>query len=237
VDVGAFLASWTYQDISGANSADGTAFVLQNTAAGAAAIGFGGGDLGYISISNSIAFEFNIFSPNTIGIAIGTNGLGTNGTTATGGGPYAPTGSLNLASGDPIGVTLKYLGGVASLTLTDAVATVSFTTNYNVNVPAFVGSNTAYVGFTGAAGGTASSQTVSDFFFTSLTGVTVQTGAGGTLVLTWPVAAAGFTLQQSASLSNPDWVNVTNVPVVVNSQNQITVTPSGTAEYYRLNIQ
>jgi hypothetical protein len=236
VDVLGFLATWTYQDVGGAG-ADGTAFVLQNSAQGTAALGAGGGDLGYVGISNSIAFEFNIYSPNSVGVAIGTNGFGKGGTTATAGGPYGPTSPVNIASGDPIGVSLQYLNGVATLTLTDTVTSVTYTTNYHVNVPAFVGSNTAYVGFTGAAGAVASSQTVSNFFFTSLPAVAIQQGVTGSLTFTWPVAAAGFQLQQVSDLTITNWVNVTNPPTVTNGQNQITITPVSTNEFYRLIIQ
>lgn len=239
VDVIAFLASWTYQDV-GCCGADGTAFVLQNCPAGTAALGGAGGALGYVggggNITNSIAFEFNIFSAYGVGIAIGTNGLGSN-ATATLAGPYFPTGLLNIASGNPIGVTLQYLNGVASLTLTDSVQQVSFATNYALNVTNFVRSNTAYIGFTGSDGGVASTQIVSNFFFGSLPTVAARRAAGGSLVLTWPVGTAGFVLQQTSSLSSPNWVNLTNVPTVAGGQNEITLTPSAATEFYRLSVQ
>ncbi|HEY3860999.1 MAG TPA: immunoglobulin domain-containing protein [Verrucomicrobiae bacterium] len=238
LDVAAFLATWTYQESPGAGAADGTAFVLQNSPAGAAALGGGGGELGYVGITGgSIAFEFNIYNPNVIGIAIGTNGLGKGGTAATAGGPYAGTGAVNIASGDPIGVMLEYINGIASLTLTDSNTLAAYTTNYSVNVTNFVGGSSAYVGFTGAAGAVSSSQTVSDFFFTSLPVVAAAKAAGQTLVLTWPASAPGLVLQQTDSLSNPNWVNVTAVPALVNGQNQVTVAPTGSAVFYRLAIQ
>ncbi|HZM04634.1 MAG TPA: immunoglobulin domain-containing protein, partial [Candidatus Saccharimonadales bacterium] len=230
VDILAFLASWTYQDV-GAGAADGIVFVVQNSAAGTAALGGTGGNLGYLGVTNSVGLEFNIYTPNTVGIGLGTNGAG------TGAGPFAPTTPVNLASGDPIGVALHYLNGNATLTLTDAVAAVSFTTNFAVNVPGLVGGNTAYVGFSGGTGGATSTQTVSNFFFTTLPVVAVQNAAGNTLILTWPAGAPGFTLQQTSSLSNPVWTTLTNIPTVVNGQNQVTLTPSGNTEFYRLIIQ
>ncbi len=241
VDIQAFFASWTYQAGNNSDEADGTAFVLQNTAAGAAAVGSGGGDLGYVpNVTNSVALEFNLYVDTAVpygsGISFTTNGAP--------GYPYTPPGSIELTNGDPIQVSLLYLGGVLSMTLTDAVMQVSFTTNITTNIVSLVGSNMAYVGFTGASGGVGSPQTVSDFFFTSLPTLAIQPGVGGTLVLSWPVSAAGFQLQKSSALfgtnwSNASWVDLPGDPTttVVNGQNQVTVTPSGTAKYYRLIIQ
>ncbi|HZM05896.1 MAG TPA: immunoglobulin domain-containing protein, partial [Candidatus Saccharimonadales bacterium] len=232
VDVGAFRASWTYQDIGG-GGADGTAFVLQNDPAGTAALGGGGGAIGFVGIANSVALEFNIYTStaNTVGMALDPG-------TAPVAGPYSTPGSVNIASGHPIGVSVQYLGSFLSVTLTDSVASVSFSTNIPVNITNVVGSNTAYVGFTGAAGGVASTQTVSGFFFTSLPSVQVQNAGGGTLVLTWPVGTPGFLLQQNSSLNNPaNWVNATNVVTLVNGQYQATVKPTGSTEFYRLSSQ
>src|SRR5258707_7560687 len=144
---GAFQSSWTYQDVGG-GGADGFAFVIQNAPAGPASLGGSGGQLGYNGITPSAAIEFNIYNPNTPGVAFRTNG-------ATGV-PYTPTTPVNLASGDPIGVAVNYDGATLSLTLTDAVALVSFRTNVAINLPGAVGTNVAYVGMTGADGGTAS---------------------------------------------------------------------------------
>ncbi|HEX4122502.1 MAG TPA: immunoglobulin domain-containing protein [Verrucomicrobiae bacterium] len=231
VDDNAFIASWTYQESPGNSTvADGTAFVLQNTAAGTKALGGGGGSLGYSGLSNSVALEFNIYSVNTIGIGIGTNGQAA--------GPYVATGLLNLASGDPIGVSVEYLSGMATLSLTDALASTSYTTNFLVNVPKVIGSSNAYVGFTSADGGVASAQTITNFFFSSLPTVgAAKATAGGGLVIVWPVSAPGLVLQSSPSLLNPDWVTLTNLPTVVNGNNQVTITPSGTGEFFRLTIQ
>jgi hypothetical protein len=142
-----------------------------------------------------------------------------------------------LASGDPIGVTVQYTGGVMSVTLTDSVARVSFSTNYSIDVTNAVGSNVAYVGVTGSAGGVASSQIVSNFLFTSLVPLGVQNVGGGSLVLTWPTGTPGFLLQQNSTLSQSGWVNATNVPTVVNDENQVVVTPTGKTEFYRLSTQ
>ncbi|HME37714.1 MAG TPA: hypothetical protein VKG63_02030, partial [Steroidobacteraceae bacterium] len=46
-----------------------------------------------------------------------------------------------------------YDGTTLTLTLTDTVTNASFTTSAPLNIPATVGGNTAYVGFTGGCGG------------------------------------------------------------------------------------
>ncbi|MGH7951811.1 MAG: LamG-like jellyroll fold domain-containing protein, partial [Limisphaerales bacterium] len=151
--IGAFKAAFTYQSSgnSGGNIADGASFCLQNDSRGATAIGGGGGSLGVAGITPSWELEFNIYAPNHVGYSVNNNGTI---------GPNTSTGSSAdetnmLASGDPIGVILYYDGETLSMTLTDAVVNVSFSTNLDVgSLPNIVGGDTAYVGFTGADGGT-----------------------------------------------------------------------------------
>ncbi|EEF62342.1 LamG-like jellyroll fold domain-containing protein [Pedosphaera parvula] len=225
--IGAFRASFTYQDLGG-GGADGATFVMQNSPAGASALGGGGGGLGYAGIIPSAALEFNIYGPNTPGIALRSNG-------ATGT-PYAPTTPVNIASGDAIGVNLNYDGTTLSLTLTDAVAGVSFSTNYIANLPSIVGTNTAYVGITAASGGVASTQNVSNFLFVSLPGLSVQTTGTNTYVFTWPASAGGFVLQQNTTIGTGSWVNVTSPVTQINGQNQVVVPIAGGNRFYRLSL-
>jgi hypothetical protein len=56
---------------------------------------------------------------------------------------------------------------------------------------------------------------------------------GGLLMLSWPTNAAGFSLQVTTNLANPNWVPVPGV-VVTNSQNVVTNAPSGSTAFYRL---
>ncbi|HWF19866.1 MAG TPA: LamG-like jellyroll fold domain-containing protein [Verrucomicrobiae bacterium] len=225
--IGAFQASYTYQDMGG-GGADGAAFVMQNSTSGTTALGGGGGALGYNGITPSAALEFNIYSGNTNGYAFRTNG-------ATGI-PYNRTGALRVDSGDPIGVSLNYNGTVLTMTLTDAVAQVSFATNLPVNIPAIVGSNSAYVGFTGASGGVASTQKISNFVFASLPQLSIQPASGNNYLFTWPQTAGGFVLLQNSNLSTTNWTAV-NIPLVVtNGQNQVTVPVQPGTEFYRLRL-
>ncbi|MGO9112170.1 MAG: autotransporter-associated beta strand repeat-containing protein, partial [Thermoguttaceae bacterium] len=190
---GAFTANFTYTP-SGNIGADGTAFVLQNAAAGAGALGGSGGALGYGGIQPSAAVEINIYGGNQIG----TN-YNTNGTT----GKYQATGNVNVASGDPIQVNLSYDGSNYLVeTLTDESNTaLTFSTTYSVgSLAATVGGNTAYLGFTGGDGGAVSTQEVSGFSYNFV--------GGNLLPTTTPVImSAGSTFdlngvnQQVGSLS------------------------------------
>jgi Concanavalin A-like lectin/glucanases superfamily len=59
--------------------------------------------------------------------------------------------------------------------------------------------------------------------------------SGGNSVISWPLAAAGFSLQSSSNLLPGSWVTLTNAPVVVGNTNwQITVPASGAQLFYRL---
>ncbi len=55
------------------------------------------------------------------------------------------------------------------------------------------------------------------------------------VVLSWPTNASGFTLQSTANLVSPAvWTTVFPGPVIVNGQNAVTNTISGTQKFYRL---
>ncbi|HVY70271.1 MAG TPA: hypothetical protein VHH73_10110, partial [Verrucomicrobiae bacterium] len=52
--------------------------------------------------------------------------------------------------------------------------------------------------------------------------------AGNGVVVSWPLAATGFTLESSPSLTSPTWTAVTGV-----ANNSVTITATGT-QFYRL---
>jgi hypothetical protein len=232
VYVGGFQAKFTYTDVNGVGAeADGACFVVQNDPRGPAALGGGGGDLGYTGIMPSVALEFNIYAGNTVG-GVGV-GLGENGTVAT----VANTSPVAIDLGDPINVTVTYLGGEVSLFLQDAIHTnETFSTSAAINVAAVVGTNVAYVGFVGGDGGTVSTQTISNFQFTSLVNLAAQT-SGANIILSWPAATSSYQVESSPSLSAPDWVVVTNAITLTNNQYQITLPHSSTTGFYRLQLQ
>ncbi len=156
-DVTAFHIVFFYQDVSGAGSADGVTFCIQNDPRGATALGGGNGgsSLGYQNITPSVALAMNIYAGNGRGVALFQNGAVTYG--------YASLlphidigGNTNI-----IQVNVDYNGTVMTMTFKDTVTGGSASTNWTVNIPSVVGGSTAYVGFTGADGGVASTQTIS----------------------------------------------------------------------------
>ena len=68
--------------------------------------------------------------------------------------------------------------------------------------------------------------------------LTVATSPGS-LTFSWPVQAAGYTLQSTASLTPPVvWTPVTNpTPQVVNGQNTVTIIPGSGGLFFRLSAQ
>jgi len=245
--ISSFIAAFTYQEAPGnAPLADGVTFCLQNAADGPEAVGAGGGGLGYYGIMPSAALELNIFSGANggVGIQFGTEGSDADAESVPPVGSYMSTAPLNLASGDRISVLIYYSGNVAKVSLSDATATNSFSTTFNLtNLPAIVGSgsgSTAYVGFTGGTGALDSIQTISNFAFSYTTTMTpslsVAHGAPGSVVISWPVGVSPlFVLQQTTAL-NGTWSNVGGTPAVVGGENQVTLTPA-TATFFRLSLQ
>jgi Legume lectin domain/PEP-CTERM motif len=187
---GGFVAQFTYQNngTGAGNLADGAAFVLQNDPRGVTALGDLGGALGFASggtaaVINSVAFEINLYQPNTIGTAFHSDG-------ATG--FYTPvTNGLVLDSGDPISVTLSY--NPANYTLTQKLVDGSkvATSSYPVILNATLGNNgLAYVGFSGGTGGVTSTQTVTKYTYVDLS-----------------LARAPITLQDSFNAANGTSLN------------------------------
>jgi len=162
--VGGFTTVFTYQatEPGGVGLADGVTFMLQNQ--GVNATGTGNGvTLGMLGISPSAEVEFNVYAGYTIGIAFETNGANST--------HYMSTGPVNLASEDPIQVSLNYNGSVLNETLTDMTTLATFSTSYTTNLTSVLGGGTAFVGFTGATGLGASLQTISNFSFTGTSAV------------------------------------------------------------------
>jgi hypothetical protein len=226
--ISAFNASFVYQTASGAGGADGATFCIQNDSDGAAAVGTAGGGLGYASITPSVALAFNIWDPNTRGIRLLQGGTVTT--------PFFPiTPVLVGANTNPIQVNLMYYLGVLSSTFKDLVTSATFTTNQVVDIPAAVGDSTAYVGFTGADGGTASTQVISNFtMFPPPVAMKVQM-TNNTLVLSWPASTGAF-LKSTPSLTSPVWTYVTDTFRVVGSEARVTVSPGTGNRFYRLDV-
>jgi len=228
-----FKASFTYTP-GGGLAADGITFCIQNSAAGPAALGRNGGNLGYFGINYSEAFELNIFASATGGVGIG---FGTNGTIAN---PFLSVAPVNLASGDPIGVNLYYMQGLMQLSLTDTVSTVTFVTNFTIaDYGVVLGDSVGYVGFTGADGGSVASQQVSNFAFVPAAppALSSATLGGGFCTLAWSGGIlTNMVLQQSTVPTGP-WTNAAVTPALIGNNYQVQVTPVGDTLFFRLSMQ
>ena len=222
MNINAFKASFLYQDVS-VGGADGFGFVMQNSASGTNALGGGGGFMAYSGITNSAAVLFNIFNQSSV--AFGSNGVI---------GGYGSTLPVNLPSGNPIMVNLNYAGSTLTVTLSNTVTADVFTTNMVVgSLASIVGTNVAYIGITAATGGVSSQQQVSNFQYIPVPSLAAQS-AGGLANLTWPASIGGYSVQSGSNLSAPVWSTVNALINQVNGNNQVTVSPTNSAEFYRL---
>jgi hypothetical protein len=161
---GSFSTSWIMNMRPGSGSADGLTFTIQADAAGAGALGQGGGGLGYSTdqvggpqgIHPSVMVKFDMYSQGSFNPRHSTTGLYINGespnitskqidmTAATG---------LSFAQNHTFQVDLVYDGLTLAETVRDLVSGVTFNTTYTIAIRDTIGSDTAYVGFTGGTGG------------------------------------------------------------------------------------
>ena len=68
-------------------------------------------------------------------------------------------------------------------------------------------------------------------------GLAIELVSPGVILITWPAPSTGYVLQQSTNLTTTNWLAVTNPPMVVNGEMQITVSPTVGNRYYRLHYQ
>ena len=154
VNIQAFTTDFTFQLSN--PSADGMTFTIQNVGPGA--LGGDGKRLGYAGIKNSLAIKFDLF--NNAGEGPNSTGLFLDGATPTVPAINLTGTGINLHSGDYIDAHITYDGTTLSMTLTDGLTLATWSTSWTINIPATVGGNTAYVGFTAGTGDNSSSQKV-----------------------------------------------------------------------------
>ncbi len=61
--------------------------------------------------------------------------------------------------------------------------------------------------------------------------------ANGTVMVAWPAAVTGFVLEQNSALETTNWIEITNAPVVVGGERQVTLPVSPGSAFYRLRSQ
>jgi murein DD-endopeptidase MepM/ murein hydrolase activator NlpD len=190
VNVQSFITDFTFQLINA--NADGFTFTIQNNSL--AALGVGGGSLGYGpnssstgGIPNSIAVKFDLYS--NAGEGSDSTGLYADGASPTIPAIDMTSSGVNLHSGDTMAAHLAYDGTTLTLIITDTSTHASFGTTFTVNIPATVGADTAYVGFTGGTGGLTATQDVLTWTYNPVpvtafawpvnTPIVLQTGSSG----------------------------------------------------------
>jgi hypothetical protein len=232
--IAAFTAAFTYQ-AGGTMAADGVSFCLQNDPRGATALGGAGGSLGVgpgTAIAPSAELMLDIFGGS--GYAFGTNGANVpnNGAHSIN---FQPPGNVPLNTGHPVNITVTYANGLMALTFADTVGGVTFSTNLNVgDLTTILGADTAYVGFTGAYGGSQSVQTITNFSFVSEATVAVQVNRPANVLVTWPGDITGYVVQENSDLATTNWITVTNLDNVTNDQHQVSLPLAPTNVFYRL---
>jgi hypothetical protein len=151
ITVGHFTTSFQVRLHEGTqpNYADGFTFVIQ--ANSPSALGQGLAGIGYQGIGHSIAVKFSTFQ-HTGDPAVSTTGLVLNGASPAGGMDTTAMNGPGLNSQDIKQITLTYDGTTLTERIEDILTHQVFTTTYTVNIPQVIGSDTAYIGITGATG-------------------------------------------------------------------------------------
>ncbi len=187
INVQSFTTYFTFR-LSTPN-ADGFTFTIQNV--GAAALGGTGASLGYAPLGKSVAVKFDLH--NNAGEGSNSTGIYLSGALPTLPALSLAGSGINLNGGDTILAQISYNGTNLSLTLTDTVSLAIWTHSFLVNIPAAVGGNTAYVGFTGSTGvNTATQEILSWTYVAGPPGQPVPPPAAPPVASPLPLYSMGF---------------------------------------------
>ncbi len=175
VPIIAFHTQFTFQLVDGTagmpGGADGFTFCIQT--AGPSQKGPMGGSLGYgpnhtggsPGIPHSVAVKFDL--GDNQGEGNNSTGLYVNGAAPTIPATNLNGTGINLHSGHIMQANMAYSGATLTVTITDTVTNATATQTYTVDIASVVGSNTAYVGFTGSTGGATATQDILSWTYTS----------------------------------------------------------------------
>ena len=208
VNVQTFTNDFTFQLTNA--TADGFMFVFQNS--GTAALGGYGINLGYgAGTGKSVGIKFDLY--NNSGEGTDSTGMYLNGASPTMPAMDLTPSGVNLHSGDIFQVHMAYDGATLTVKITDTVTGATASQSYTVNIPAVVGGNTAFVGFTAGTGGLSATQNILSWTFSS--GVNFGNGFTNGIAMNGSAAVNGTRLRltngatyQSASAFATTPVNV-----------------------------
>ncbi len=169
VNISSFSTDFQFQLLSA--KADGFTFTIQDE--GVSAIGPVGSGLGYGAsapggkggIGRSVAVKFDLYSNE--GEGTDSTGFYTDGASPTIPATTMTGSGVTLNDGDIFHAHLTYDGTTLTLVLTDTKTSASFTNSQTINIPSIVGSQTAYVGFTGGTGGLSMTTQILNWTLTS----------------------------------------------------------------------
>ncbi len=227
VNIQKFSTSFDFQ-LTNPNG-EGITFTIQGM--GPKAIGTAHASLGYGSIAESVAIKFDLF--NDAGEGLNSTGMYVNGASPTVPSTDLSSTGINLHSGDIFNAQLAYDGTVLTVMIADTFTGATATQSYTVNIPAMVGGPTANVGFTGSTSGSAATQDIVDWSYSTtyklpttppvatlpkITGVSANYGA---YYATIAVTGTNFGATQGTSAVN---FNGVSANATVWSNTGITVT-------------
>jgi hypothetical protein len=202
LNIDRFNTTWQFRIHDGTNPpADGFALVIQNNSA--AALGGGGGGLGYSGMGNSVAIKFDMYTQAT---QASTTGLFINGDLNPAQQIDMGPNGIDLRNANVKQVDITYNGTTLHEVVTDTVTHAVFMHDYTVNIAGPVGSDTAFVGFTGATGGLSALQDIQTWVFTPGPGLpgapatALAAVSGSNIALSWvshSVNEDGFKVERS----------------------------------------
>ncbi len=169
----------------GSDGSDGFAFVIQNS--GPTELRAGGGGLGYDGMPNSVAVEFDTWLNNGAGdpyndpsqshISVHTNGTGANGTNESYRvGAFYNTSGFILDNAQVYTARVRYTPGTLTVFL-DNLTTPVLTVPLDLNTKLGLDHGRAWVGFTGAAGGSPLNQDIFSWSFSAAENVVLANPA------------------------------------------------------------
>ncbi len=165
----AFDTEFTFQLVDAVS--DGFTFIIQGV--GPQALGVGGGGLGYQGIGNSIALKFDLH--NNAGEGPDSTGLYLNGEPPTY--PAIPLAGygIDLHSGHVFAMHLHYEDAMTTFQLTDTLTGAVWSVEAPGDAAEFLGSDTAYFGFTAGTGAGTATQNILTWSYSGGAGCSAQT--------------------------------------------------------------